>query len=79
MKKEKSYTMTEIDKLWHQYKKITGIRFLKEGKWHYNYSNRSLGLIDATRAEIIRLKDYISFPEYLRRVKKYGTKSKEDI
>jgi len=64
-----TYTLDEIKIYWNEYWKKSGIRYLVGGKWRYDYSGKVVGLIDATKAEIVLLHNHISFPKYLE---KYG-------
>ena len=64
-----SYTLDEIKIYWNQYWNTTGHRYLRDGKWEYDFTGKRIGLIDATRAEVTLLRNHITFPVFLE---KYG-------
>lgn len=64
-----TYTLDEIKIYWNHYWKKSGIRYLVEGKWKYDFSGKAVGLINATKAEVTLLRNRISFPTFLE---KYG-------
>ena len=67
-----TYTLDEIKHYWKLYTGTTGVRVLRDGKWHYNFEkNLNLNRIKGTRAEVVRFKDVTTFPKYLE---KYGKK-----
>ena len=67
MTKYKSYTLPEIKELWDKYQDTSGLRILKDGRWKYVFSNQKQHLINATRAEVVRLAQVMTFPEYLKK------------
>ena len=64
-----SYTLKELKIYWGKYWGKSGIRYLVKGTWKYDFSGKSLGHIDATRAEVTLLRNRMTFPEFLE---KYG-------
>lgn len=72
MEKPFNYTLEEIKHYWNTYTKMSGIRYLQEGKWHYDFSGKVKGLINATRAERVTLQKVMPFPKFLE---KYGKKT----
>ena len=66
---EKSYTLTELKKHWNKFSSISGLRILRGGKWVYEFPARNLRHIDGVRAEVVELKQVMSFVKYLE---KYG-------
>lgn len=67
-----NYSLVELRIYWNNYWNKSGIRSLVRGKWHYDFSGKHTGLIDATRAEIALLRNHMTFPEFLE---KYGKKN----
>ena len=66
---EKTFTLPEIKKHWDKYSSISGLRILRQGKWVYEFPARNLRHIDGVRAEVVELKQVMSFVKYLE---KYG-------
>ena len=66
-----SYSLAELKIYWNRYWTLSGLRYLVKGKWKYDFSGKSKGLIDATRAEVALLRNHMTFPEFLE---KYGKK-----
>lgn len=66
---ETQYSLTEIRIYWNKYWTLSGLRYLVKGKWEYDFSGKPKAHIDATRAEVTLLRNYITFPEFLE---KYG-------
>lgn len=64
-----NYTLEEIKIYWNSYWNMSGFRYLKNGKWEYDFRDKVIGLIDATRAEVTLLRNHITFPAFLE---KYG-------
>lgn len=64
-----NYTLDEIKTYWYRYWETSGLRYMVNGRWQYDFRGKRVGLIDATRAEIALLRNYISFPAFLE---KYG-------
>ena len=63
------YNLTEIKVYWDTYWKTTGLRYLTNGKWKYDFSGKPPKHINATKAELVRLRNFITFPKFLE---KYG-------
>ena len=66
-----TYSLTELRIYWNKYWTLSGLRYLVKGKWEYDFSGKSKGLIDATRAEVALLRNHMTFPDFLE---KYGKK-----
>jgi len=64
------YTLKDIEALWKGYDCETVLRILKEGKWQTMQILKGKGIprIAATRAKVVKVKDVMSFPEYLKRI-----------
>uniref|UniRef100_A0A6H1ZKH9 Uncharacterized protein n=1 Tax=viral metagenome TaxID=1070528 RepID=A0A6H1ZKH9_9ZZZZ len=58
-------SIEDIKIKWEDYQLAMGWRILKEGKWKI-YKKPDID--GAIRCEMVKLKDYISFPEYLENV-----------
>uniref|UniRef100_A0A6H1ZG78 Uncharacterized protein n=1 Tax=viral metagenome TaxID=1070528 RepID=A0A6H1ZG78_9ZZZZ len=61
---KKKYTIGEIREKWSEYKLALGYRVLVDGRWAIV---KKLDTSGATRAEMIKVKDHVSFPEYLEK------------
>ena len=62
--------LKNIERLWKRYENETVLRVMKEGKWStIPLKGKGIPRITATQAKVVKLKDVMSFPEYL---KKYG-------
>ena len=61
------YSLAELKIHWNRYYNLSGLRFLVNGKWVYDFSGERKGLIEATRAETTMLRNHMSFPEYLEK------------
>ena len=73
-KAERVFTLSELKKYWKIYNSISGIRTLKDGKWHYNFNVKGgLGNIAAVRAEVAQLKHYVTFIFFLEHLDQYAT------
>ena len=61
---DKVYTLPQIKERWEDYQKAKAWRVLRDGKWkvYLKHPNTTDG---ATKAEMILLKDKISFPKFL--------------
>lgn len=58
------FTMSQIKDLWEGYQGKKAWRVLRNGKWKlYTKNPDTTG--GATRAEMVKLKDHMSFPKYL--------------
>lgn len=64
---DKVFTMKQIDAAWIEYKKSTGWRVLREGKWEYSGQAPDLAG-GVTRAEMVKTETEMTFPKYLEGV-----------
>lgn len=63
----KTYRHDELERLWKEYQDKTQIRALVRGEWVYADGGiESLKGMEATRAEVVKLKDHKTFMEYLK-------------
>ena len=62
------FTMDQIREKWAEYRAAQGWRVLRDGKWKLYMSKPDL-TGGATRAEMIHIKNHLSFPKYLETVK----------
>ena len=58
------YTLPQIKERWEDYQKAKAWRVLRGGKWRV-YKKAPDTTDGATRAEMIKLKDHISFPKFI--------------
>lgn len=66
-------TLDQIDALWGLYVSAKVLKVLEQGEWKYRKIEEGMRHIAGTKAEVVKLKDVISFPEYVRqKVKKAG-------
>ena len=71
MEESRLYSLAELKIYWNQYWNKSGLRYLIKGKWEYDFSGKSKGFIDATRAEVALLRNHMTFPTFWE---KYGKK-----
>ena len=65
------YTLKDIEVAWKKYESESVLRVMKEGKWKtIPLKGRGIPRITATQAKVAKLKDIISFPEYLKQNEK---------
>ncbi len=62
------FTISQIKERWTEYQDKKCWRVLREGKWKL-YLNRPNTTAGATRAEMVKIKDHMSFPKFLEAVK----------
>ena len=62
------FTISQIKERWEAYLSAKGWRVLKEGKWKLQFKSPDL-TGGATKAEMVKIKDYMSFPKYLEDIK----------
>ena len=64
------YTLKDIETLWKGYQGEMVLRVLKDGKWQTMQILKGKGIprITATQAKVVKLKDVMDFPEYLKRI-----------
>jgi hypothetical protein len=64
-----TYTFSEIEKHWTDYKAKKALKVLTGGKWMLIYPPRlnAAGGLEGTRAESVKLNQVVSFPTYLRK------------
>ena len=72
MPKEQTWNLGQLKKLWDRYMDISGVRILRGGKWVYDFSGAPLHHIKGTRAEVIKLSQVLTFPQYLEMANKKG-------
>ena len=60
-------TIAKVGKYYNEYRHITGLRILKDGKWTYKFGPLPKGNIDGVKAEQIQLSQCMSFTAYLER------------
>jgi hypothetical protein len=58
------FTLNEIEVYWEDYRDAFRLLVLRDGKWSLQSIGTPPGT--ATRAERVRLKDHMTFPEYLK-------------
>jgi hypothetical protein len=61
---EETYTISQIKDLWNDYQTAKAWRVLRDGKWKV-YKKAPDTTDGATSAEMIRIKDHVSFPKFL--------------
>lgn len=65
--REPIYYMSDIERLWKQYKNKRVIRVLRGGKWEIiEVDGHGVPAITGTRAESKDVKDIMDFPEFIR-------------
>ena len=65
------YTFEDIKILWKTYESTTILRVMKDGKWKtIPLKGKGIPRITATQAKVVKLRDIMSFPEYLKKYEK---------
>lgn len=63
------YTLSQIKEYWDAYRARKAWRMLKDGKWVLKLTAPALDGAAVTRAEMVKLRDHVSFPKYLETLK----------
>ena len=58
------FTLDQLKERWEDYKEAMAWRVLREGKWKV-YTKRPETTDGATRCEMVKIKEHMSFPKYL--------------
>ena len=63
--------LKQIERLWKEYDNKTVLRVMKEGKLStIPLEGKGIPRITATQAKVVKLKDVMTFPEYVRQYEK---------
>lgn len=65
MCKSNCFKLDQIKKAWAEYRTKKVLRVLKNGKWESRPVVMALKHVDGVRAQVVLIKDTMSFPEYL--------------
>jgi len=60
----KTFTIDQIREQWTKYKDAFGYRVLRDGKWKFYMRKPDLSGCP-TRCEMVKVRNYMSFPKYL--------------
>ena len=69
MPMDEVYTLAQIKEHWEEYKAKQAWRVLRDGKWVIKMKAPEPGKEAMTRCEMVKLKDYVSFPKFLEAFK----------
>lgn len=65
---EPVYSLDQIKDAWKEYQEAKVLRVLIAGKWKLRPLTAAGGNIEATKAEVVKLRDHVSFPKFLEKV-----------
>lgn len=69
MPKVTKYTLKQIEGYWKKYNEKTVLRIMKAGKWStIPLEGKGIPRLTATQAKVVKFKDVMDFPEYLKKI-----------
>jgi len=64
---KKAYTIGQIERAYFEWDTKTALRIQKQGKWELTPLNGTgIPRIDGTKAAIVKIRDFVAFPTFLR-------------